>query len=131
MCSRKKIYSGPKGQGPEGEGDLSADPIDAVLPQIIEATNRVVISNGENDFIIQSNGTLLSIQNMTWNGKLGFQQAPSKTITIPKEGVRGIQHFERGLLWADSHNTGHMGPGMAPSVAWQHLRWMLGQIEAL
>ena len=33
--------------GPEGEGDTSLDPIQKVLPQVIEATNRVLVSNGD------------------------------------------------------------------------------------
>lgn len=55
--------------GPEEEGDTSPDPIQHVLPQVIEATNRVLIGNGDLDMIIITNGTLLAIQNMTWNGK--------------------------------------------------------------
>lgn len=31
---------------------------------------------------IITNGTLLSIQNMTWNGQLGFQSAPSEEVYI-------------------------------------------------
>lgn len=77
--------------------DLSADPIQHVLPQVIEATNRVLISHADWDAKLLTNGTLLSIQNMTWHGKLGFQEAPSKdyNVTIPdlqydsgKQGVR-------------------------------------------
>lgn len=49
--------------GPEMAGDTSPDPIQKVLPQVIEATNRVLVSNGDLDMIIITNGTLLSIQN--------------------------------------------------------------------
>jgi carboxypeptidase D len=100
--------------GPESEGDNSADPIQHVLPQVIEATNRVLVGNGDYDMIIITNGTLMSIQNMTWNGMLGFQQAPSTpiNITLPDlqyqdvfaqngiagwdgpQGIMGVQHFE-------------------------------------
>lgn len=34
------------------------------------------------DMAIITNGTLLSIQNMTWNGQLGFQSAPSEEVYI-------------------------------------------------
>ena len=115
--------------GPQGEGDLSADPIQAVLPQVIDATQRVLVSNGDYDMIIITNGTLLAIQNMTWGGQLGFQEAPSTPIDIqledlqyepyyvengydgldgPGQGRMGIQHFERGLMWAESFQAGHM-----------------------
>jgi len=33
--------------GPESSGDFSADPIQKVLPQVIEGTNRVLIANGD------------------------------------------------------------------------------------
>ncbi len=33
--------------GPQSEGDISLDPIQKVLPQVIEATNRVLISHGD------------------------------------------------------------------------------------
>ena len=49
-------------KGPEDEGDMSPDPIQGVLPQVIEATNRVLISNAEWDYVILTNGTLLAIQ---------------------------------------------------------------------
>ncbi|KAF2434694.1 carboxypeptidase S3, penicillopeptidase S3, CPD-S3 [Tothia fuscella] len=132
MCSNgKRVFTAPRGTGPEREGDLSADPIEKVLPQVIKATNRVLVSNGDYDMIIITNGTLLSIQNMTWNGALGFQQKPVTPIMIPSQGDMGVQHFERGLMWAETYRTGHMGPGMAPKVAYRHLLWMLGRIETL
>lgn len=37
--------------GPEGSTDLSPDPAQAVLPQVIEATNRVLIGNGDFDSV--------------------------------------------------------------------------------
>ena len=137
--------------GPEAEGDLSADPIQHVLPQVIEGTNRVLVSNGDFDMIIITNGTLLSIQNMTWNGKLGFQQQPSTPIVIKEldlqyeatfddngydgvdgpQGTMGIQHYERGLMWAETFLSGHMQPEFQPRVTYRHLEWVLGRIEKL
>ncbi|KAJ4405527.1 hypothetical protein N0V82_010310 [Gnomoniopsis sp. IMI 355080] len=137
--------------GPESEGDTSADPIQHVLPQVIEATNRVLISNGDYDMIIITDGTLLAIQNMTWNGQLGFQTQPSEpiNITMPDlvwtdvfaenqivgvdgpQGTMGIQHYERGLMWAESFQTGHMQPEFQPRVALRHIQWVLGRIDSL
>lgn len=137
--------------GPEGEGDLSPDPTQKVLPQVIEATNRVLVSNGDFDMIIITNGTLLAIQNMTWNGQLGFQTAPSTPIDITlvdleypdvfaangapgldgPQGVMGVQHYERGLMWAETYLSGHMQPEFQPRVTYRHLQWVLGQIEIL
>ncbi|KAI8271198.1 putative serine carboxypeptidase [Colletotrichum sp. SAR11_239] len=44
-----------------------------VIPGIIERTKNVIIGHGLQDFILQSTGTLLGIQNMTWGGIQGFQ----------------------------------------------------------
>jgi carboxypeptidase D len=127
VCTDNAVFIG-NGTGPEGEGDNSADPIQHVLPQVIEATNRVLVSNGDYDMIIITNGTLMAIQNMTWNGALGFSERPSTPINIlipdleysevfvenqgegldGPQGIMGIQHFERGLLWAETYQSGHM-----------------------
>ncbi|KAE8373249.1 Alpha/Beta hydrolase protein [Aspergillus bertholletiae] len=132
-------------------GDLSANPIERVLPQVIEATNRVLISHGDYDFILQTKGVLLSIQNMTWNGQLGFQSQPSTPVEIGLsdlqyaevfeqndlftwrggQGVMGIQHYERGLMWAETFQSGHMQPQYQPRVAYRHIQWLLGRIEEL
>jgi carboxypeptidase D len=138
--------------GPEFEGDLSLDPIQYVLPKIIEATNRVLVSNADLDFVIITNGTLLSIQNMTWGGELGFQSQPDKpiVITLPDlqyeqlfvdngypfgfedpQGTMGVQHYERGLMWAETFLSGHMQPQFQPRSSYRHLQWVLGHIDEL
>ena len=97
--------------------DKSLDPIQGALPQVIEATNRVLISHGTWDSVLMSNATLLSIQNMTWNGQLGFQEAPSQDFIVPiphqgpsvwrgPQGVMGRQHYERGLQWVETFQAG-------------------------
>ncbi|KAK5168933.1 uncharacterized protein LTR77_006242 [Saxophila tyrrhenica] len=120
--------------GPEDESDQSPDPIQGVLPQVIEATNRVLVSNADWDGLLLTNGTLLSIQNMTWNGKLGFQSPPMKDFVVNLkdkqygtgvQGIMGRQHYERGLLWVETFQAGHEQPQYQPRAALEHLRWML------
>jgi carboxypeptidase D len=132
--------------------DSSLDPIQHVLPQVIEATNRVLVSNAQLDFVIITDGTLLAIQNMTWAGKLGFETKPEApiVITLPDlqyqqvfvdngydfgvedpQGTMGVQHFERGLMWAETFLSGHMQPQFQPRSAYRHLQWILGHIEEL
>lgn len=152
-CTASKVYLGGEDGlgGPEAKGDLSPDPIQGVLPQVIEHTNRVLVSNGDYDMIVQTNGTLLSIQNMTWNGKLGFDERPSKPINIKTpdllyhevfeesafagkdgpQGEMGVQHYERGLMWAETYQAGHMQPQYQPRSSLRHLEWVLGRIEEL
>ncbi|KAF2672312.1 alpha/beta-hydrolase [Microthyrium microscopicum] len=130
-CSNNNVFVGGYGRGPEGEGDLSADSIQKVLPQVLEATNRVIVGNGDYDMIIITNGTLLAIQNMTWNGDLGFQSKPATPVLLPDGSSGGVQHQERGLLWTESFKTGHMGPEYAPYIAYKQVQWLLGQIDTL
>lgn len=132
--------------------DTSVDAIQHVLPQVIEATNRVLVANGQLDFVVLTGGTQLSIQNMTWNGKLGFQTEPATpiVITLPDlmyaqtfvdngydlgfedpQGTMGIQHYERGLMWAETFLSGHMQPQFQPRSSYRHLQWLLGHIDEL
>lgn len=101
---------------------------------------------------ILTNSTLLAIQNMTWNGAMGFQSAPSEDIIISLpdleyestfaasgfdawvdsfQGTMGKQHYERGLMFAETSLSGHMEPQFQPRSAYRHLEWVLGRIEKL
>lgn len=111
----------------------------------------MLIANGALDMEILTNGTLLQIQNMTWNGALGFQSRPNTTITITlpdlqyqdlfvdqgfgdidnPQGIMGVQHYERGLMWAETYLSGHMQPQFQPRSSYRHLQWLLGRIDAL
>jgi carboxypeptidase D len=149
-CSASPVFVGDG--GPEDEGDDSPDPIQSALPKVIEHTNRVLIANGALDFEIILNGTLIAIQNMTWNGKLGFETAPTAPIVITEPdlqyadvfssegwgdgfedpmGTMGVQHYERGLMWAETLLCGHMEPQFQPRVSYRHLKWLLGRTETL
>jgi carboxypeptidase D len=148
---RSVFLAGGGSGGPEMAGDTSADPIQYVLPKVIEHTNRVLVSNGDLDMIIITNGTLLSIQNMTWNGLLGFQQEPNETMVVDipdlqytavfdagpqhgrdgPQGVVGLKHFERGLMWTQTYLATHVQPESQPRVALRHLQWLLGRIDDL
>jgi carboxypeptidase D len=149
-CSAGPVFVGDG--GPEGVGDLSLDSIQYVLPKVIEATTRVLVSNANFDFSIITSGTLLAIQNMTWGGELGFQKAPDTpiVITLPDlqyeqvfvdngfpfgfedpQGTMGVQHYERGLMWAETFLSGHMQPQFQPRSSYRHLQWLLGHIDEL
>ena len=97
--------------GPEDEGDSSADQIQHALPKMMEKTNRVLVANGALDFEIITSGTLLAIQNITWNGALGFQASPARTLSSPYQ-IYSIRTslpsrasailITRGVSWACS-----------------------------
>ena len=91
----------------------------SILPSVIERTNKTIIGHGALDFLLIANGTLLMIQNMTWNGKQGFQSAPSAEFFVPYHidynedqtlagaGVFGTTHTERGLTFVEVSLSGH------------------------
>ena len=88
---------------------------------------------------------------MTWNGALGFQSEPATPIDIKlpdleyqslfssqgfdgldaHQGIMGVQHYERGLMWAETYLSGHMEPQFQPRSSYRHLQWVLGRIDAL
>ena len=125
-----------------GGGDTSAPSGLSVLPHVIERLNKTIIGHGALDYILISNGTLLMIQNMTWNGLQGFQQKPADDFYVPYHtlqdpmtlagaGVFGTTHTERGLTWVYTSLSGHMIPQYAPSAAYRQLEFLLGRISSL
>jgi carboxypeptidase D len=114
----------------------------AVLPRVIEKSQRTVIAHGTLDFILLGNGTLLSIQNMTWNGAQGFTSQPKLPFVVPYHadrtlstlsgfGTQGIYHTERNLTWVEVFLSGHMVPQYAPMAAFRMLEFLLGRIPDL
>ncbi|KAI9768851.1 MAG: hypothetical protein M1840_004665 [Geoglossum simile] len=114
----------------------------SVLPSVIERSKRTVIAHGMLDMVLMSNGTLLAIQNMTWNGMQGFQSEPKEDFFVPYHvdtsistiagaGIMGTTHTERSLTWVTIQLSGHMVPEYAPSAAYRHLEFLLGRIDKL
>lgn len=114
----------------------------SVLPSVIERTNNVVIGHGLLDYILLANGTLLMIQNMTWNGAQGFRSPPADEFFVPYHselspstlagaGVFGTTHSERGLTFVEVSLSGHMVPQYAPSAAYRQLEFLLGRVASL
>lgn len=87
-------------------------------------------------------GTLLTIQNMTWHGSQGFTAEPSDPLFVPYHsegpvtsmggsGVMGKYRTERGLTYAELFLTGHMGPQYSPAASYRLVELMLGRIDDL
>lgn len=123
-------------------GDSSAPSIEKALPGVIEHTNNVIVGHGALDYVLIANGTMLAIQNMTWNGKLGFQKPPVEPFYVPYHhdkakgtlaaaGVMGTTHSERGLTFVQVSLSGHMIPQYAPSASFRHLEKLLGRVDSL
>jgi carboxypeptidase D len=140
-------------------GDQSVPSALGPLPSVIERTNNVMIGHGLLDFLLFANGSLITIQNMTWNGLQGFQSRPSPTrnfyvpyheslgyiLSIANDaipntppqtdtagaGLQGTWHTERGLTFVTVDNAGHEIPQYTPGAAYRMLEFLLGRIENL
>lgn len=113
-----------------------------VLPRVIDALDRTVVVHGDLDFILLGNGTLMSIQNMTFGGLQGFQSEPCDEFYVPYHdeysqeslsaaGVMGKTHTERKLTWVEQALSGHMVPQYQPSSGYRQLEFLLGRIDSL
>lgn len=135
-----------------GDIDVSDPPITNTLPSVIERTQNVIISHAMNDFVLNANGTLLAIQNMSWGGQLGFQTQPNDPLfvpihgggptvippdpsypdsprTTPPSGVLGTTHTERGLTWNLVMNAGHLTPMFQAALAYRQVEVLLGRVS--
>ncbi|KDR71030.1 hypothetical protein GALMADRAFT_801430 [Galerina marginata CBS 339.88] len=109
------------------KGDASLPPAFTVLPNVIEKNNRTVIVHGLADFILIADGTRIAIQNMTWNGKQGFQTPiANDSFLVDGVGALGTSHSERGLTYFEVELSGHMVPQFSPVAAFQIMQYLMG-----
>ena len=138
-------------------GDESVPSALGPLPKVIEMTNNVLIGGGWLDYLLLTNGTLVTIQNMTWNGLQGFQAPPTELFYVPYHpglaevvhdifyqpipapkvtnvagaGYLGTTHSERGLTFVSVNHAGHEIPQYVPGAAYRQLEFLLGRIGSL
>ncbi|UQC88639.1 carboxypeptidase cpdS [Colletotrichum lupini] len=123
-------------------GDVSLDPFaSGALTRVIEHTNNFIIASGNLDFRVPTNGTLMVLQNMTWNGQQGFDEFPSKTFFLPTAysdlssqsaaGKIGDWVAQRGLTFARVFNAGHELPQYAQGAGYRLLEQLLGRVTDL
>ena len=85
---------------------------------VIESLNNSIIGVGDLDYILPANGTLLVLQNLTWNGAQGFQSRPETDFYVPYHpeynggflsgaGNLGKYVTERGLTFYTVGLAGH------------------------
>ncbi|KAJ6134743.1 hypothetical protein N7523_001065 [Penicillium sp. IBT 18751x] len=134
------------------DGDGSVPSALGPLPSVIERTNNVLIGHGWYDYLLFMNGTLATIQNMTWNGLQGFQKPPIEPLFVPYTnmlneiangnegtpftadagaGILGTAHTERGLTFSTVFGSGHEIPQYVPGAAYRQLEFLLGRIKSL
>lgn len=133
ICASNSVFAG---------GDNSDPSSYRAIPNVIQRTNNVQIAHGTMDMVLIANGTLLAIQNMTWNGQMGFQEVPEQPLFVPHhpnpdlasasgQGVLGTWHQERGLTWVLVDLTGHMVPTWQAAVSFRQLEVLLGRVSSL
>ena len=117
--------------------------LNGVLQRVIEHTNNVIIGSAKLDLLLNTNGTLLALQNMTWNGKQGFQQYPGQNdFFVPYHpeynegalsgaGKLGTWGSERGLTFYEIQTSGHKLPGNTPGAGYRMLELLTGRIKNL
>lgn len=121
-CTDTNVFQASKYQG-----DYSTPPDRSVLPGVIEKNQRTVIQHGTYDFVLIANGSALAIQNMTWNGAMGFNNKPSTPVKFDGK-THGVMGEERGLTFVLVDGSGHMIPQFKPKTAYKLQQYLLGQI---
>ncbi|KAI9715942.1 MAG: hypothetical protein M1828_000530 [Chrysothrix sp. TS-e1954] len=110
------------------------------LQRVIEKTNNVIVGHGALDSVLYLNGSLLTLNNLTWNGKQGFTAAPTKPFYVPYHnepllasaagaGVFGSWQEDRGLTFVGISLSGHEVPEFQPSAGFRTLELLLGRIS--
>lgn len=134
------VYNTSSGQSLDADNNLFSGL--TVLPGVIDRSKRTVIGHGNLDMVLIMNGTLLTIQNMTFGGKQGFQAPIEDDFFVPYHhdiqlataaaaGIMGKTHTERGLTFVEINLSGHMVPQYQPSASFRHMEFLLGRIPSL
>lgn len=137
ICSDTSVFVN-EGEDTSPESGLQGGP----LQKVIEKTNNVIVGHGDLDMVLMANGTLLTLNNLTFNGMQGFSQPPIEPFYVPYHddsvqgslagaGVYGGFVTERGLTYVVIMFSGHEVPEYQPSAAYRHLEFLLGRIESL
>ena len=141
QCTPTNVFGGATDN--QSLSDTSLGPAqDGVLQHVIESLNNTIIGVGNLDFLLAPNGTLLALQNVTWNGQQGFQEYPGKTFYTPYHpefnggalagaGALGTYGVERGLTYYQVQLAGHELPGYTPGAAYRTIELLLGRIPDL
>ena len=67
----------------DGDQSLPSGHNGGPLMKGIEATNNVIVGHGDLDMVVIANGTLITLNNLTWNGQQGFSEPPVHPFYVP------------------------------------------------
>ncbi|KAI7955398.1 hypothetical protein MJO28_005798 [Puccinia striiformis f. sp. tritici] len=111
-------------------GDQSPPPALTVLPEVIKNNKRTILAQGSLDALLFMDGAKLALQNLTWNGELGFKKPIDQTFSIGGKTM-GKYNSERGLTYIEVDDSGHKLPHDKPEAALQILDFLLGHSQTL
>ncbi|EPX74533.1 serine carboxypeptidase Sxa2 [Schizosaccharomyces octosporus yFS286] len=83
--------------------------LEEAIPELVQ-NYKVSFLAGALDFQLLWTGSLLALQNTTWNGWQGFQEIPDLNSPF------GFTLDERNLAFTLSNKVGHMAPSKDPSM---------------
>jgi len=141
LCTRNNVFGGTADN--QSLSDTSLSPAqNGVLQRVIEYTNNTIVGVGDLDALLPTNGSLLALQNMTWNGAQGFQSFPGNTFYVPYHpeynggALAGAGELvkwgtERGLTFYSVQLAGHELPGYSPGAAYRVIEKLLGRVRDL
>jgi carboxypeptidase D len=84
QCTDVDVFADAPNRTDYGGSDTSLGPAqNGVLQRVVEHTNNVIVGSGNLDMLLNTNGSLLALQNMTWNGLQGLQSYPDDDFYVP------------------------------------------------
>lgn len=87
-----------------------------LLPDLLKQV-PIVLFNGANDIICNTEGVLLYISKLKWNGIKGFENTDAKADWVHDEKNVGYLLQERNLTFINIYNSSHMVPYDLPDVS--------------
>lgn len=137
ICSDENVFVDQQGDTSDPSGAPGGP-----LMRVVEKTNNVIVGHGLLDMVLLSNGTLLTLQNLTWNGQQGFSSPPTTPFYVPYHeqgameswagaGIMGQFVTERGMTFVEVTASGHMIPEFQPSAGYRTLEFLLGRVKGL
>ncbi|KAI5955968.1 hypothetical protein KGF57_003453 [Candida theae] len=87
-----------------------------LLPDLLKKV-PIVLFNGENDIICNTEGVLSYISKLKWNGIKGFENAEAKSDWLHDQKNVGYMLQERNLTFINIYNSSHMVPYDVPDVS--------------
>jgi carboxypeptidase C (cathepsin A) len=86
------------------------------LPKLLANNIRVLLYNGEYDFMCNFYGTFELLNTMQWSGQQAFVGAQNTTWNYNGQAV-GNSRTANGLTYVVAYNSGHMVPHDQPAAA--------------